>query len=141
MDVFGFQEVRLEVAENPAKQKLKNQKRQKKRKKKSTQFQVSQLARHLPDHQFVYQPAMLYAERLLEREEEGLAVFSRYPIVSTDYRLLYKYGEWMIQTEHLQSMCTLQRNDSDVEDNHQRICLHAELLIPQLGPVMPYLMT
>lgn len=28
------------------------------------------------------------------------------------------------------------RNVSDVEDTHQRICLHAELLIPHLRPVM-----
>lgn len=84
VDVIGFQEVRLEVGASARKQRKRS-------KNVQTQFQVSDLSRRLPDHQFVYQPAMLYMEKLLERKEEGLAIFSRYPILSADYRLLYRY--------------------------------------------------
>ena len=79
-DIYGFQEVRLQVGSissrkhNPAMQ--------------HTQSQVSQLSSILPDYQFVYQPAMLYMDNSQNRNEEGLAIFSRYPIVSYDYILL-----------------------------------------------------
>lgn len=57
----------------------------------STQSQVSHLANILPDYQFVYQPAMLYMESISkDRIEEGLALFSKYPIVSSDYILLHR---------------------------------------------------
>ena len=56
-----------------------------------TRCQACDFAQLLPDYQFVYQPAMLYMEHLMERKEEGLAVFSRYPILSSDYTLLHRY--------------------------------------------------
>lgn len=111
LDVLGLQEVRLEVTESkPARTRRKS------RTSTKTQSQISDLARALPGYHFVYQPAMLYMEKFQERKEEGLALFSRYPILSSDYKLLH-------------------RNESDAEDNHQRICLHAQLDIPQMGPV------
>lgn len=57
----------------------------------STQCQACDIAKLLPGYQYVYQPAMLYMERLMERKEEGLAIYSRYPILSSDYTLLYRY--------------------------------------------------
>lgn len=87
VDIFGFQEVRLEVGS-----KIK-QKKKGKRKKQSvpTRSQMTDLASQLQGYQFVFQPAMLYMEKLLERKEEGLAIFSLYPIISSDYRLLSRF--------------------------------------------------
>ena len=34
---------------------------------------------------------MLYMERPFSRTEEGLAVFSKYPILTSDHILLYRY--------------------------------------------------
>ena len=41
--------------------------------------------------QYVYQPAMLHMMKAFERLEEGLAIFSRFPILTSDYILLYRY--------------------------------------------------
>jgi endonuclease/exonuclease/phosphatase family metal-dependent hydrolase len=73
--------------------------------------QIAHLAAHLPGYDFVYQPGQVYLDRGLwqsmpHRDEEGPAVFSRYPIVGADYLLL-------------------SRNASDEGDGHQRVCLHA----------------
>ena len=84
-DIIGFQEVRLEVFHQRQSRSTTQ------RKGFATQPQVSQLAKYLPGFQYVYQPAMLYTDRLPERSEEGLAIFSRYPILSSDYILLYRY--------------------------------------------------
>lgn len=84
VDIIGFQEVRLEVfhqAQKGASYSWRGQ---------TTQAQVSQLSKYLPGFQYVYQPAMLYTNRLPERSEEGVAIFSRYPILSSDYILLYR---------------------------------------------------
>lgn len=61
---------------------------------------------------YVYQSAMSYVggEGPL-RFEEGLAIFSLYPIIESDYLLLY-------------------RDDRDPA-SHQRICLHAQILLPK----------
>ena len=40
--------------------------------------------------QYVFQPAMLYMERIDVRTEEGVAVFSKHPIIHSDYTLLYR---------------------------------------------------
>jgi len=40
--------------------------------------------------QYVFQPAMLFMHDVSERKEEGVAIFSRYPILSSDYILLYR---------------------------------------------------
>lgn len=108
VDVLGLQEVRLEVPIA-----VHDAERPRSKRKRSALSQISQIASSLPEYHFVYQPAMLYTEEMVE---EGLAIFSRYPILSSDYRLLFK-------------------NDSDGEDSHQRICLHAELHTPQMGLV------
>ncbi|XP_033119467.1 uncharacterized protein LOC117118849 [Anneissia japonica] len=100
-DIIGFQEVRFDQSNGahlgPA--------------------QVQHLANHLPAYQFVYQPAVSYFSENLLRVEEGLAIFSKYPIIDHDYILL-------------------SRNISDEEDSvHQRICLRAEIDIPYIGQV------
>ena len=41
--------------------------------------------------QYVYQPAMLHMKKAFMRMEEGLAIFSRFPILTSDYILLYRY--------------------------------------------------
>ena len=79
IDIIGFQEVRLEVFHHT-----------KTKKSSRTKPQVSHLTKYLTGYQYVYQPAMLYTDRLPERSEEGVAVFSRYPILSSDYILLYR---------------------------------------------------
>ncbi|XP_019860338.1 PREDICTED: uncharacterized protein LOC109588632 [Amphimedon queenslandica] len=91
IDIIGFQEVRNIM------------------KKSKTISQIHQLHKSLPKHQFVYQPAMLMG--LNPREEEGVAIFSRYPIVSTNTILL----PW---------------NRTDPSDFHQRVCLHCTIALP-----------
>ena len=79
IDIIGFQEVRLEVFHHSQTKKGS-----------TTQPQVSHLTKYLIGYQYVYQPAMLYTDRLPERSEEGVAIFSRYPILSSDYILLFR---------------------------------------------------
>ena len=90
VDVFGFQEVRLKVGTKNWNPRQKN-KKSKTTNTPATQAQISQLASLLPGYHFIYQPAMLFMEKAFEREEEGVAIFSRYPIISSDYRLLFRY--------------------------------------------------
>ncbi|XP_019646331.1 PREDICTED: uncharacterized protein LOC109486861 [Branchiostoma belcheri] len=78
--------------------------------------QIQHFTHYLPGYQYVFQPAMSYPESILGRVEEGVAIISKFPILSHDYILLY-------------------RNASDSEDFHQRICLHAEIETPYLGLV------
>jgi len=54
---------------------------------------------------------MSYPEQLVHRVEEGVAVFSRYPIVEHSYILLPRDAE-------------------DTNDFHQRICLRVRVLLP-----------
>jgi endonuclease/exonuclease/phosphatase family metal-dependent hydrolase len=74
--------------------------------------QIAHLASHLPGYQFVYQPGQLYLDKNgwgkegPHKDEEGPAIFSRWPIVGSDYLLL-------------------SRNASDDGDGHQRVVLHA----------------
>lgn len=88
--MFGFQEVRLEVANPSQARSHKKRRRSKTFASSVTQSQISDLADGLPGYHFVYQPAMLYMEKFQERKEEGLAVFSRYPIIASNYKLLFK---------------------------------------------------
>ncbi|XP_077992074.1 uncharacterized protein LOC144446195 [Glandiceps talaboti] len=97
-DIVGLQEVRFTLEKGG----------------KLGPSQVHHLSLALPSYQFVYQPAMTYLENIFGRVEEGLAVFSRFPIISHDFILLH-------------------RNASDPDDFHQRICLHAEVEIPVFG--------
>lgn len=94
-DIIAFQEVRFDFS----KQVL------------SGPSQVDHLREHLPQYQFVFQPAMSFPKDFVGRVEEGLAIFSKYPIQSYDYILL-------------------SRDTEDEADSHQRICLHAEIQVP-----------
>lgn len=73
------------------------------------------LARHVPGYQYVFQPAMSYPEQVFNRVEEGVAVFSRYPILSHAYILL-------------------SRDENDDGDTHQRVCLRVTVATPA-GPM------
>ena len=80
-------------------------------------WQVEALAAMLPDHEYRYAPVMGFRESTAgEHHDEGLAVFSMYPIVDTRLLLLSR------------------RPDVDAEDFHQRAVLHARVVSP-LGPV------
>ncbi|TMW62315.1 hypothetical protein Poli38472_009808 [Pythium oligandrum] len=104
-DIVGFQEVRYDGV-------LAN---------KGQHSQVEHLAKRLPGFQFVYQAAMSYINDRspYERIEEGPAIFSKYPIVETDYLLL-------------------SRDPNDPNDSHQRLCLHAVVDHPQWGWIDVY---
>lgn len=73
--------------------------------------QVDHLTSRLPGYQFIFQPAMSYPLNVIGRVEEGLGILSKHPILSHDYILL-------------------PRDPFDTGDFHQRICLHAEILLP-----------
>lgn len=96
-DIIGLQEVRydstLGFAEDHA--------------------QINELSSAFPEYQFVFQPASSYfsQDRLPHRDEEGPAIMSRWPIVSSDHILL-------------------SRDISDSDDGHQRLCLHAVVAVP-----------
>ncbi|CAH0476282.1 unnamed protein product [Peronospora belbahrii] len=83
--------------------------------------QVKHLADCLPGYQYVYQAAMSYlnVDKPYERIEEGPAIFSKHPIVATDYLLL-------------------SRDPNDPNDSHQRLCLHAVIDYPHWGEIDVY---
>lgn len=102
-DIIGFQEVRSRKYSSA----------------KKGRFQIADLTNLLPGFDFVYQPAMMFRESAHGMEElvhEGLAIFSKLPILSTDY-------------------IPLSRDQNDPADFHQRICLRARILT-SAGPVM-----
>ncbi|KAI9916541.1 hypothetical protein PsorP6_017219 [Peronosclerospora sorghi] len=104
-DIIGFQEVRYDsVFGEPG-----------------NHAQVKHLADRLPDYQYVYQAGMSYLNNRMpyERIEEGPAIFSKYPILTTDYLLL-------------------SRDPNDPNDSHQRVCLHAVINYPQWGDIDVY---
>ncbi|CAI5710312.1 unnamed protein product [Peronospora effusa] len=104
-DIIGFQEVRYDgVFGEPG-----------------NHGQVKHLADRLPGYQYVYQAAMSYlnSRKPYERIEEGPAIFSKHPIISTDYLLL-------------------SRDPNDPNDSHQRLCLHAVIDYPQWGEIDVY---
>uniref|UniRef100_M4BRT5 Endonuclease/exonuclease/phosphatase domain-containing protein n=1 Tax=Hyaloperonospora arabidopsidis (strain Emoy2) TaxID=559515 RepID=M4BRT5_HYAAE len=103
--IIGFQEVRYDgVFGDPG-----------------NHAQVKHLADRLPGYQYVYQAAMSYLNSGMpyERIEEGPAIFSRFPILATDYLLL-------------------SRDPNDPNDLHQRLCLHAVIDHPQWGKIDVY---
>lgn len=104
-DIIGFQEVRYDGVFGD----------------ESEHAQVQHLAARLPGYQYVYQPAMSYlnTNQIYERIEEGPAVFSKHPIVQTDYLLL-------------------SRDPNDPNDSHQRLCLHAVVDVPGWGLIDVY---
>ncbi|XP_033757442.1 uncharacterized protein LOC117339844 [Pecten maximus] len=90
-DIIGFQEVRYEYSKGG----------------QLGPSQVQHLADMLEGYQFVFQPGQLQPNSLYEgRTEEGVAIFSKYPIISVNHLLLF-------------------RNRSNSADTHQRVCLHA----------------
>lgn len=104
-DIVGFQEVRYDSELGGG----------------GEHAQVQHLAYRLPGYQYVYQPAMAYLnkDRPFERIEEGPAVFSKHPIVHTDFLLL-------------------SRDPNDPNDAHQRLCLHTVVAVPGWGHVDVY---
>ena len=51
-------------------------------------YQIETLHQMFPSYQFVYQPAMRFAEGASEIVHEGVAILSRYPILDFDHLLL-----------------------------------------------------
>ena len=84
-DIIGFQEVRFNVPVKDSRISSKTRS-----KALPTRSQVTHLSKYLKGYEFVYQPAMLFPDQLPQRNEEGVAIFSRYPIISSDYILLYR---------------------------------------------------
>ncbi|ELT98262.1 hypothetical protein CAPTEDRAFT_220334 [Capitella teleta] len=78
--------------------------------------QVQHLATLLPEYQFTFRPAQIQSTNLPSRAEEGLAIFSKYPITNTTAILL-------------------SRNKRDPGDGHQRLLLHCAVDIPGVGQV------
>jgi endonuclease/exonuclease/phosphatase family metal-dependent hydrolase len=97
VDIIGIQEVRLDEE------------------RLFDLHQIDLLKYHLAElgfYYFVYQPAMSYINsfmRIPSRSEEGLAIFSRYPIVNTDHIMLTRN-----LSDHL---------------SHQRIVLSARIRV------------
>lgn len=65
--------------------------------------QIAHLASLLPEYQYVYQPGTVYfhADTYPSHDEEGCAVFSKYPIVHSDYLVGFRswlgfYGLWCV---------------------------------------------
>ncbi|KAJ0403078.1 hypothetical protein P43SY_009145 [Pythium insidiosum] len=104
-DVVGFQEVRYDSVLGEDGQHA----------------QIEHLSQRLPEYQFVYQAAMSYINDRTpyERIEEGPAIFSKHPVVSTDYLLL-------------------SRDPNNPNDAHQRLCLHAVIDYPGWGLIDVY---
>jgi len=82
-------------------------------------IQIEDLATGLPNYQFVFQAAHTefpYGfDKMYYTTKEGVAIFSKYPI---------------IRTSHLR----LSRNFSDLQDAHHRVCLGAVIRTP-LGDI------
>jgi endonuclease/exonuclease/phosphatase family metal-dependent hydrolase len=83
---------------------------------RTRRFQVADLAQLLPRHQFMYAPAMTFAEGGQgeggEVHSEGLAIFSRLPVLAVAAR-------------------RLSRDPLDDRDFHQRIALRARVATPR----------
>ena len=90
-DVIGLQEVRV-AWHAPT------------RKTAQTRSQVAALAAMLPGWQYLWVPAMSFQEGETEYHAEGLAIFSRLPVVDA-------------------SFIRLSRDARDPDDFHQRLCL------------------
>lgn len=91
-DIIGFQEIRNDELLN---EEGKNQ--------------IEQLAEIGLDYNLIYQPAMVYSKS--PRNEEGLGVMSKYPILESDFVFL-------------------SRDPIDVKDHAQRIVLQAKIELP-----------
>ncbi|XP_062613026.1 uncharacterized protein LOC134274806 [Saccostrea cucullata] len=79
--------------------------------------QIKHLSDILKDYQFVYAPAQLDRYSIYKgKTEEGVAVFSRFPIIAQNTFLLF-------------------RNRSNSADLHQRVCLHVTIQHPHHGVI------
>ncbi|KAL4232401.1 hypothetical protein ACF0H5_009969 [Mactra antiquata] len=77
--------------------------------------QIHTLSEWLPQYQYVYQPAQMQPNSIEDgRTEEGVALMSKYPILSHNVVMLFL-------------------NRSNSADTHQRILLDVELFIPSIG--------
>ncbi|KAA0151857.1 hypothetical protein FNF29_04263 [Cafeteria roenbergensis] len=106
--IVGLQEVRLDVSLGPRNQ----------------HGQMRHIAERMPGYQYVAQPATVYAPADTTghfRDEEGVAIASLFPIVSTNYAVL-------------------SRDAADRQDEHTRVCLHAVVATddPVIGLVDVY---
>jgi len=77
----------------------------------ASRYQVEELACLLENYQFVFEPAMGFQESDHEYVHEGLAIFSRYPILAVE-------------------KLELSRDPYDGLDFHQRLCLRALVSTP-----------
>lgn len=93
-DLVGFQELRCRRAGGPGR----------------SPFQVADVSRMLPAHQFAFVPAMTFREGARELHTEGVAVFSRLPVEEVGH-------------------VRLTRNASDGDDFHQRVCAWARVRV------------
>lgn len=79
--------------------------------------QMDTLAAWFPEFQFVFRPAQMQPNTLQDgRTEEGVAIMSKYPIIAHNTTMLFI-------------------NRSNSADLHQRVLLHAQIYIPNLGKV------
>jgi endonuclease/exonuclease/phosphatase family metal-dependent hydrolase len=93
--IVGFQEVRAKrLAHDTA-----------------SRFQVDDLASMLPGYQFVSRPAMTFQEGGQELHSEGVAIFSRFPIIES-------------------SVLELSQDLTDSGDFHKRVCQRALIETP-----------
>lgn len=81
--------------------------------------QIRVLVDNLPNYPYyVYQPADIYMKSG-KRIEEGMMIFSKYPILSCDYRILSRMA-------------------SDENDRHQRILFHCVIHVNEVGDIDIY---
>ncbi|XP_052225527.1 uncharacterized protein LOC127841050 isoform X2 [Dreissena polymorpha] len=100
-DILGLQEVRYEAHKGET----------------LGPCQIHTFADWLPNYQFVYQPAQMQPNTLVEgRTDEGVAIMSKFPIISWEYHKLFI-------------------NRSNSADTHQRILLQADIYVPHIGIV------
>lgn len=103
-DIVTFQEVRYDFVEGQH--------------QRIHAHQVHSLAQKLPGYQYVYHAAMTYVSSFPLHTDEGVAIFSRFPIKEW-------YGCFIFR-----SYQPLSRNFSDHDDSHQRGCLQALIETP-----------
>lgn len=100
-DIIGLQEVRYEEAKGEW----------------LGPCQIHTLSEWLSQYQYVYQPAQMQPNTVYDgRTEEGVAIMSKYPIIS-----------------HKSIMLFINRSNS--ADMHQRVLLQADIFIPAVGKV------
>ncbi|RHX98290.1 hypothetical protein DYB25_005511 [Aphanomyces astaci] len=105
-DIVGLQEVRVDNSFGPV----------------GHHAQIQHIMERLGTaYQYVYRPAMAYPndQNPMEHVEEGPAILSKHPILTSDYVLLSRVVD-------------------DPNDSHHRLCLHAAVDVPHWGVVDVY---